>query len=350
MKQAIILLVLLTLATTIFSQETNMADTLPPHQNKPVTAESNITPKNMQADTSIIKFGNYKIVVIEDAENTTVRITNPNNNEVFVFTDKGDIEQLNNDELEAEIEEYFEGKAERWNNKEWKSDWNNGDDWTTDDKNEQKGKFKGHWAGIDLGVNNYLNNNFKLELPDNASFMDLNTSRSWNVNINFLQHSVGILQNHAGIITGMGFELSNYHFDNANNIIKVNGIIQQDTSFAGSDVKKSKFSTIFLTVPLMLECQIGHGKRKDRLYLSAGVIGGVKLSNSRKVVTNEDGKKRKYKENGDDLNLLALRYGLEARAGYKAMNLYARYYLTPLFEKKEDPQLYPFALGLSLSF
>ena len=50
--------------------------------------------------------------------------------------------------------------------------------------------------------------------------MDLNTGRSWNFNLNILEYGIGLGTDKIGIVTGLGFEWTNYVFDDQNSITK----------------------------------------------------------------------------------------------------------------------------------
>ncbi|MQY80171.1 MAG: outer membrane beta-barrel protein, partial [Bacteroidetes bacterium] len=174
-----------------------------------------------------------------------------------------------------------------------------------------KRKFKGHWKGFEMGLNNLSTEKFSLSLPASDNFMNLNTGKSWNVNINFLHYGLGLIGNNVGIVTGLGLEFNNYRFDHDNTIMKdLDGMIVEDTSY-GLPLEKSKFATSYLTVPLLLEFQVPAGKRNKRLFFSAGVIGGLKIGSHTKVVYKEDGNRQKVKDRGD-FNLSPLRYGVTA--------------------------------------
>lgn len=216
----------------------------------------------------------------------------------------------------------------------------------------KKQKFNGHWAGFEIGLNNYLDADYSMSRTGENEFMDIHTGRSINVNINFMDYGVGLGTDRIGLLTGMGLEFSNYYFDNNNNIVKnpVTGEINElNYNIYDINLTKSKLTTTYLTVPVILEAQIGGAKRSKRLHVSVGAIGALKIGSHTKVVYREHGSKQKDK-NRSDFNLSALRYGATARIGYQALNLYANYYLTPLFEKDKGPELYPFNIGLAVHF
>jgi len=150
------------------------------------------------------------------------------------------------------------------------------------------------------------------------------------------------------LVQTVGLEFNNYHFDGDNNIQEVDGYIVTKDDYPSS-LNKSKLKTTFLTVPLLLELQMLGAKRAKRIHVSGGIIGGLKLGSHSKVIYKEDGNRKKDKIR-DDFNINPLRYGLTARVGYRTLNFYANYYMTPFFEKNDDPELYPVAIGLSLAF
>ena len=101
------------------------------------------------------------------------------------------------------------------------------------------------------------------------------------------------------------------------------------------------------------EYNISVDEYADRLFQF--VIGGLRISNSIKVVHEIDGNKQKFREKNNDLNINKWRLGLTARFGSRDKNnsssgFYATYYLTPLFEKNTAPELHPWAIGFRVGF
>lgn len=209
-----------------------------------------------------------------------------------------------------------------------------------------KNRFSGHWTGIDIGFNNYTTNNLSMTLPDDIYFLTLNSGRAMNFNINFAQVNLGITRR-LGIVTGLGFQMSNYVFDGNNSITKgTNGVIEPLYPPSGITFKKSKLTTKFITAPLLLEFQIPAG-RKDHINFAGGLIGAVKIGSHTKTVYY-DSTKKKEKEHGD-FSLNMLRYGITGRIGYEMVQLYGTRYLTPLFRSGKGPGLYPFEIGISFT-
>ena len=216
-----------------------------------------------------------------------------------------------------------------------------------DERKRNRRRFTPHWSAVEIGINNYLTSDYSMSLPPELSYMDLNTGKSFNININFAQLGIG-LSRHFGIVTGLGLEFNDYKFEGNNNITKNNeGVIGPMYPADGINYEKTKLSTSYLTMPLMLEAQIPV-KYGRTINIAAGAIGGVKLGSHNKLVYY-DGGKQKVKEK-DDFSLSVLRYGPSVRLGYESFQVYATYYMNGLFIENKGPELYPFQLGIAVSF
>jgi len=206
-------------------------------------------------------------------------------------------------------------------------------------------KFKGHWAGIEIGFNNLLTDNLSFVMPDEIDYMSLHTGKSICFNLNFAQQSFGFTR-HLGLVTGLGLNWNNYRFDGNNNIIKdVNGVIKRFDPVG--ILKKSKFTTLYITLPLMMEIQIPTDNKQ--INLAGGIIGSIKAGSHSKMVY-ENGDKIK---SDDDFSLNILRYGYTARAGFENINIYATYYPVSLFKSGKGPggySLHPFEIGFVFTF
>ena len=209
----------------------------------------------------------------------------------------------------------------------------------------RRSRFRGHWAGIELGLNNYATSANSMVLPSDIDYMTLHSSKSTNFNINFTQLSLGLTR-HIGFVTGLGLNWNNYRFDGNNNIIKdENGVIQELEPT--NTLEKSKLATLFLTLPFMLEFQVP--VNSNHLTIGAGPIGAIKLGSHTKMVY-EDGHTIK---SWGDFNLNMLRCGATARVGYGNFMIYGTYYKTQLFQKGKGPggvDLHPFEIGIALTF
>ncbi len=212
-------------------------------------------------------------------------------------------------------------------------------------KKKRYRRFKGHWSGIELGFNNYMTSERNLVMPDEIDYMTLHSGKSMGFNLNFTQQSFGFT-GFLGLITGLGLNWNNYHFDGNNNIVKNSDGVITMLDPAGT-LKKSKFTTLYLTLPVLLEVQIPTDSKK--INLAGGVIGAIKLASHNKMVY-QNGDKVK---SDDDFSLNMLRYGFTARAGFENFQLFGTYYPVSLFRQGKGPggySLYPFEIGLAFTF
>ena len=224
-------------------------------------------------------------------------------------------------------------------------DWN----WFWEDNDD----FKGSWTGFSVGLSNFVDKDFSLSRTASEQYMDLNTGKSWNMNINFAQYSLNLYNEKIGLVTGLGIEWNYYRFDNDNSIQEnpTTGEIEEvDLSVLQPtwNIEKSKLSTTYATMPLLLEFHTSSYQHSGIVF-AAGAIGGLKLGSNTKIVYKEGSDKNKDKTK-DDYNLAPFRYGLHARIGVGDWLIYGTYYLTPMFEKDKGPELYPISVGFAVSF
>ena len=214
------------------------------------------------------------------------------------------------------------------------------------DDSDKNSTFEGHFSGIDIGLNNYFTSDFSTSLPANEEYLNLNTGKSWGLNVNFIQQSIGLVKNNIGLVTGLGIEFNNYRFDNRQMVLSGDSTVLYAHKDTQHRYEKNKLVTTYLTVPLLMEFQIHVGEKSKPIFLSFGATGSVKIGSHIKLKT-DGGNKTKDR---DDFNLSPLRYGLSARVGYGALNFFANYSLQPMFEKGKGPELYPFTIGLTLLY
>ena len=231
-----------------------------------------------------------------------------------------------------------------------------GDSTEIDFVNEEYGKkergrtgryFYGHLGGIEIGYNNFSTATWLKNDAPIAGYLDLNTSKSINFNIVSPPVSMGFTR-HFGLVAALGINFNNYRFEGNNSIaIDEEGFLIPFFPAEPDRYEKSKLATIYGILPVMLEVQIpvSYG---STINLGAGVIGAVKLDSHTKVVHYNDGKQKE--KNHEDFNLNMLRYGVTARAGYEMVQVYGTCYLSPMFEKGKGPELYPFEIGIALTF
>ena len=110
--------------------------------NLQALSKDTIDPK-VQKDTTEFKFKNKKIRITEDEKGTDIHVTEK--------------------EEERDIDE-----------EDWENDWDDDGPNFDFDLDESKG-FDIHWAGFEIGLNNFMNGNFNMSLSEENDYMDLNT-------------------------------------------------------------------------------------------------------------------------------------------------------------------------------
>ena len=218
-------------------------------------------------------------------------------------------------------------------------------------KRKCKSRFKGNWAGVELGVNGYLTPNFGLDMPSGYEFMELKYEKSTNFNLNFFQQSFAIFGNKFGFVTGLGLRWNNYRFNN-------NIILDPDSStfYGYADpiteraYEKSKLTAWYLMMPVLFEFQTNHYHRANSFHISVGVIGGIRMGSHSKQVYRVNGSGKHKPKVYDDFYLQPFILDATVRIGWGPLNLYGTYSITEMFRNDRGAKLYPFSIGLILPF
>ena len=233
----------------------------------------------------------------------------------------------------------------------------------------KKNKFNGHWAGIELGWNGWVNDDFTMTYPADQQYLNLNNARSLMVNLNPFEFNLNLAKNHFGLTSGLGFELHNYYFSNSTLLIKDSMDLVAynivDQSGKPADMKVNKMFISWLTVPVLFEYQTNSKMRMNSFHFTVGVIGGVRLASYTKqeyyarntdyYLKDDNGKLVGMFNSGDkpyrtkgQYHLNTFKADLTARAGWSFLNLWATYSLTPMYQKDQGPVLYPWSVGITL--
>ena len=210
----------------------------------------------------------------------------------------------------------------------------------------RKNNFNGHWCGFDLGVNGFLTPNNDFNYEPRYVGLDLRMEKSINVKLNFFEQNFTLVRNHLGMVTGLGWEYNNYRF--ADNVVlneTDNGVLNvYKDNDQTRNYSKSKLVVNYLNVPLMLEFQTNKFSKPNSFHISAGMLVGLKIGSHSKMVYNSGNKQKE--RNFTSLN--PLKYNATLRIGWGLINLYADYSIGTMFKKDKGPELYPFAMGITL--
>lgn len=274
-----------------------------------------------------------KSVTIEDennADNTVIRVT-PSDDSVSIVIHDKKIIVVTDDSVKVKLGD---------------RSYEFGEDGVKVKRGHKHPKFNGHWAGFELGVNGLLNSENNIDLPAGYGFLDLNYNKSINVNLNFFEQNFNLINNHLGLVTGLGFSWNNYRFDKNVRLTDdgiLGGYYDNDPN---RHYEKSKLVVSYLTLPLLLEYQTNSKSKASSFHIAGGVQGGLRLGSHTKIVYN-DGDRRKDKDPGQ-FYIAPFKVDAVAKIGWGIINLYGTYSLTEMFRTNKGPQVYPFAVGICL--
>lgn len=206
-------------------------------------------------------------------------------------------------------------------------------------------KFRGNWAGIEMGINGYTKQNYNGYVQ--KDFMDLRPIKSINMRLNLMQLDFGLQKNknNIGFLTGLGLESKDFRFENNYSIKNLEGTTQPKI-LEYDRVKKSKLNILYITVPLIFEIQ-SLAKNGKKIHAGVGVEGGWRIGSHTKI-KYKDGSKWKKTKTRNNFNLNDFKADAQLRLGYGGFHLFVSYGLIDLFKKDKGPELSPITVGITL--
>ncbi|MBK9284409.1 MAG: DUF2807 domain-containing protein [Sphingobacteriaceae bacterium] len=204
-----------------------------------------------------------------------------------------------------------------------------------------------HWAGFSLGVNGLLTPGGSTSMDKAFKYMDLNYSRSINIQLNFFQHNFHLYKNYVNLVTGFGIEWRRYMLDNKTTLNPDSsftyGIIDSTNNFS---YNKNLFKSTMLQVPLLLE--FNTSKKANRsFHIAVGAIGQFMVNSKTKQILETKGDEY-TKVRKDTYNMSPLSVKAHASIGYSGFTVFGEYNLTELFDSGEGPKLLPFTAGIRI--
>lgn len=215
----------------------------------------------------------------------------------------------------------------------------------SDGFNFWKDDFSGNWAGIDFGFNTFLNRDYT---GYDTEFMKNDILLSNSIHLNLIQQNIGLQRNrnNFGLVTGLGIQYQYYRLSDTITIQRTTDDIIIPKNFSYGNKQSSKLYLFSLTVPVLAEIQIPINNYKNRLYFSSGMYFSYRIGSYTKIKYQDD-QKKKLKVT-DNYSLQNFKYGIMFRTGYRWINFYAMYELTPFFKEDLGPELTPVTFGITL--
>ena len=200
------------------------------------------------------------------------------------------------------------------------------------------------WNSFELGFNNLINADGKLEADAGYEVMSINAGNSIHFHWKIITQAMNLYKNKVRLVYGIGLDFNNYKFKNDINLSVDSGSILR-ADLGSINYKKNKLVTKHVTVPVLINFKINPKKTSDEyLYISAGGNFGYLLGSHQKQVWEVNGKK-KNKIDGD-YNLEQFRVGYEVQFGYKNVVLYGKYFPKSIFKTNQGPELRTVSAGI----
>ncbi len=208
--------------------------------------------------------------------------------------------------------------------------------------NEGPRKSTFHWAGVEMGLNNYLNSDNKFEAPDQYGYLKLRTGKAVFVNLNLFSVKWKLYHEYIMLGTGLGFSFRNYYFANQDSILIPN-VSHVAAAPATQPWFKNKLAVDYLTIPLMVEFNTSK-YNKNSFHIGGGMVFNLKMGS--RVKTKSDDFKAKAH---DDFNVRPVEFDARFQIGYGVLNLFTTYSLHGLFKDNEGPEIRPMTFGIALA-
>ena len=190
-----------------------------------------------------------------------------------------------------------------------------------------------HEIDFSLGLNNYLNSENQFPDNDNRDF-SLDPLSSWTYGIHS-NHQISVspfvkFNFQLGVLWN-NFALADNNFQFARGSEQVELI---DASFARPDINptRSKLNITYLNFNLVPMIHLG--KNSDAFRFGAGPYGSYRIASKSKFKYDEDGKD--IENNNFYIN--NWKYGIKAQIGWKGVDLFATYDLSPIFIENRGPE------------
>ncbi|WP_375578544.1 hypothetical protein ABWH96_16155 [Marivirga tractuosa] len=200
---------------------------------------------------------------------------------------------------------------------------------------KDKNRFIQHDHDIDfsIGLNNYLNSNNQFPDTDNKEFaLDPLTSWTYGIHSN---HKISVSP-YVKFNFQMGLLWNNFALaDNKYQFTKgPEQVLLNDTEISRPDISPSRSKLNITYLNFNLVPMFHFGKSSNAFRIGAGPYGSYRIASKSKF---------KYNDNGKDVvknnfHINNWKYGLKAQVGWKGVDLFATYDLSPVFIEDRGPE------------
>ena len=207
-----------------------------------------------------------------------------------------------------------------------------------EEEDDRDGEAK--WSGLEIGYNINTNAAFGSTFSG-YKYWENDPAKSIYFNLNIAEHRFRIVKEYVGITTGIGINFNSIAFKSNYELIDTVDMVY--AKIGESEYSKNKLKASYVQVPLLLQFNSNRDNNRG-MYLSAGVIGGARLTSKLKRKGTLDDQEFEEKKKG----VYALNpFKLDAtiRIGYKNIGGFVNYSLMPLFETSKTVGVYPLTFG-----
>jgi len=289
------------------------------------------------ADTTQIKIGNMKIVILESKdlkyhnELPALEGNNPKGQRKIIIDERVIIENDHDRMVMKDGPEFYTFEEDK--DQEYCGSAENGDG-------------NSIWAGIGIAANGFINADNKIATATELGFLELDPARSIGLQVNLLEKRFPIIKDYLGVVTGLGLQWNRFSLKGAYDLSVVNDTLVGIET--GLNYTKNILSSTYLQAPLLL--QISTSKNAKKAWnISAGVVGGIRIDARQEQKWEADGKKNKDKSR-DDFEFNPFQASFMATIGYGDWSLYMTYGLTDVFNEGSAPKVRGVNAGILLSF
>ena len=280
------------------------------------------------SDTTQIKIGNMKIVILEGKE----------------LKDLDQLKALEGELPKGQRKIIIDERVIIENDEDFAKE-----NWDTDnhsDHCETSGDGNAIWAGFGVNANGFMNANKQLATASELGFLALDPAKSIGFQLNFAEKRFPIINDYLGVVTGLGFNWNRYSIKGDYDFSVVNDTLIANAT--GVNYAKNVLSSTYLQAPLLL--QISTNKNANQAWnISAGIVGGIRVDARQMQKWEADGKKNKDKTK-DDFQFNPFQASLMATVGYGDWSLYMTYGLSDIFNEGSAPKVRGVNAGILLSF
>ncbi len=280
------------------------------------------------SDTTQIKIGNMKIVILEGKE----------------LKDLDQLKALEGELPKGQRKIIIDERVIIENDEDFAKE-----NWDTDnhsDHCETSGDGNAIWAGFGVNANGFMNANRQLATASELGFLALDPAKSIGFQLNFAEKRFPIIKDYLGVVTGLGFNWNRYSIKGDYDFSVVNDTLIANAT--GVNYAKNVLSSTYLQAPLLL--QISTNKNANQAWnISAGIVGGIRVDARQMQKWEADGKKNKDKTK-DDFQFNPFQASLMATVGYGDWSLYMTYGLSDIFNEGSAPKVRGVNAGILLSF